>query len=491
MRRGFLVLALFVVLAVAACGGSSGPAATETDAEAQQSPGAPAPPAEAAPEAPATPEPAPTPSAEAGADAFGPAPEVPTGPPDPAAVVELDAIFADLSSRLDPQGFLRVAESGDPRLAWIISDFLRFISPAGENEALLDAFAILTGSELVGPERDAGRVWLEITNRLIAWDIPAAPGYVDYKRQLFTLVEPGWAPFFADEASDLDWRLISWGGVFIDDRPLGDRLVCPRGCIPALDDPAVTGPDEGDWYPDEAIVFGVVHNGEARAYPKNIMEVHEMVNDTLGGRRIGMPYCTLCGSAQAYFTDTAGDTNLVLRTSGLLARSNKVMYELGTKSVFDTFNGRALSGPLRESGVQLDQLTVVTATWGDWKAAHPDTTIVARDGGLGRSYPLDPLRGRDDDGPIFPIGDADPRLPVHESVIGVITPDGQAVAFPAGQARLALEAGEGVELAGVRLRAASGGLVAESLAGEPLASHQSFWFAWSQFHEDTELWSPS
>ena len=62
---------------------------------------------------------------------------------------------------------------------------------------------------------------------------------------------------------------------------------CLDGCIPALDDPGVTDAAGGSWYPDDALVFGVVVGGEARAYPKNIMEVHEMVNDTLGGRRIG------------------------------------------------------------------------------------------------------------------------------------------------------------------------------------------------------------
>jgi hypothetical protein len=151
--------------------------------------------------------------------------------------------------------------------------------------------------------------------------------------------------------------------------------------------------------------------------------------------------------------------------------------------VFDTF-----TGPLREQRVQLQELTVVTATWGDWKAAHPDTTILAEDEGVGRDYPADPLGGRDDNGPIFPIGDADPRLPIHKAVVGVMTPDGRSVAFPAGNARLTLEAGNAVELAGVRLGLSAGGLVAESNDGQALASHQSFWFAWSQFRPGTELW---
>ena len=109
-------------------------------------------------------------------------------------------------------------------------------------------------------------------------------------------------------------------------------------------------------------MFGVEVDGEARAYPKNIMEVHEVVNDTLGGHRLGIPYCTLCGSAQAYLTDNLpnGLEQPVLRTSGLLTRSNKVMYDLNTFSVFNTFTGRAVSGPFREQGVV--QLTVVVNT---------------------------------------------------------------------------------------------------------------------------------
>jgi hypothetical protein len=239
-------------------------------------------------------------------------------------------------------------------------------------------------------------------------------------------------------------------------------------------------------------VFGVVVGGEARAYPKNVMEVHEMVNDTLGGRRIGVPYCTLCGSAQAYYTDAVpeGFDTLELRTSGLLVRSNKVMFDLDTFSLFDTFKGTALSGPLRDAGFVLEAVTVVTSTWGDWKTAHPDTTIVAEDGGIGRTYPADPLQGRDDAGPIFPIGDVDPRLPVQEQVLGVIAPDGTPIAFPVAAARDALEAGESVTLAGVRVASDGAGLVAETIDGDPIPTHQAFWFAWSQFNPGTAVWTP-
>ncbi len=179
----------------------------------------------------------------------------------------------------------------------------------------------------------------------------------------------------------------------------------------------------------------------------------------------------------------------MLRTSGLLSRSNKVMYDLRTQSVFDTFTGAAVSGPLQDLGIVLDETTVVRTTWGEWKAAHPGTSIIAEDGGIDRSYPLDPLQGRDDNGPIFPIGTADDRLDVQELVVGVITDDGTPVAFPADDARAALASGDDVEASGVELVDDGGGLRAvDATTGDPISSHESFWFAWSQFHPTTELW---
>jgi hypothetical protein len=422
-------------------------------------------------------------------DPFGRAPATPDGPLDKQLVADLDTVFLNIQSRFDRAAVRRIGASGDARVAWLLSDLLRFVQFEGPAEDLVDAFEELTGTKLDDEERERGGAWKGVTDHLIAWDLPAPPGYLRYKSRLFTLVEPRWAPFFQDANADIDWRHVSWGGVFIDDRPLGNTALCPRGCIPALDDPAVTDAAGGSWYPDDRIVFGAVVDGEARAYPKNIMEVHEMVNDTLGGRRIGMPYCTLCSSAQAYFTDTVGEEPLVLRTSGLLSRSNKVMYELNSKSVFDTFTGRALSGPLQDAGVVLEQLTVVTSSWGEWKAAHPDTTVVAEDGGIGRVYPDDPLGGRDDNGPIFPIGDVDRRLPAQEQVVGVIAPDGTPLAFPAEAARTALRSGGSVELKGVRLELDGDGLRAALADGSGIVSHQAFWFAWSQFHVGTVLWT--
>ena len=458
MARHVSTIAAFAVV-VAACTGPSGPSAGEPSTT------------KAGSVTTATP------------DAFPRAPAVFDGPLAVDAQAALDRAWSRLPEP-DPADLETLGRSGDVRLGWLLADFMRF----SFSEPWADA-SRLALQQLVGVDVPAGFGWVTAVDHLIAWDIPAPPRYVEYKARLYTGLDPRWGPFFT-ERSDIDYRLVNWGGVFIDDRPPGDGSAC-LGCIPALDDPRVTDAAGGDWYPDDRYVFGVSIGGEARAYPRNVMEVHEMVNDTLGGRRFALPYCTLCGTAVLYFTDDLPEPLGIptFRTSGLLSRSNKMMYDVVTGSVFDTFTGRAVSGALWEAGVRLTQGTVVTTTWGEWKAAHPDTTIVASDAGSARGYLLDPLGGRDDQGPIFPIGDRDPRLPVQEQVLGVLLPDGTTVAFAVAAGIARLRDGETVELAGVSLAIEAGGLVAR-YEGAPIASAQSFWFAWSQFHPGTLLWSP-
>jgi hypothetical protein len=415
---------------------------------------------------------------------FPPAPEVSDGPlhPDDQATIEtiigtLDVGFDDLLPQL--------VDQSDARTLWILADLLRWVQGTQTGETVR-----ITAETIAGTTINPDRPWRDLTDHLIAWDLPAPPDYEVFKAALFTAVDDRWQFVFSDPEADIDYRMIHWGGAFIDDRTLGEPEGCDRGCIPSLDDPSLTDADEGGWYPDDAIVFGIEVQDEAVAFPRNIMEVHEMVNITIGGRRLGIPYCTLCGSAQAFFTDDVVGTDRppVLRTSGLLSRSNKVMYDLDSQSVFDTFTGDAVSGPLRELGVTLPQTTIVTTTWLDWRTNHPDTSIVAEDGGIGRTYELDPLDGRDDNGPIFPIGVVDERLGVHEPVLGVAVTDG-FVAFPVEATRATLLNGDAVTAGGVTVELDGQGLRA-TLDGEPIATHQAFWFAWSQFHPDTDLWLP-
>ena len=373
-----------------------------------------------------------------------------------------------------------IAGSKDPRFVWIIADLMRFSADQG-----LDAELLRAASKLLDKELSNVNSWGVVTDHLIAWDIPAPPGYLGVKRAIFTNIVPGWGRLFVE--GEIDWRLVSWGGVLIDQRDY-DKTDESCNCIPAADNPEVSSAEDAVWLKDDDIIFGIEVNGEFRAYPRRIMEVREMVNDTLGGRDLGIPYCTLCGAAQAYFTDRmpAGVERPVLRTSGLLIRSNKVMYDLNTYSVFDTFLGRAVTGPLAERGIKLRQANVVTTDWGTWKRENPTTTVLLEKYALGRDF--DFRNNRDANGPIFPIGDVDPRLAVHEDVVGVITASGKPIAFQRSKAVLALKQGKEVAFENVRLKLSAGGVEAVDEDGSDVGSHQAFWFAWSQFHPKTALW---
>lgn len=417
---------------------------------------------------------------------FGEPPEIPQGDLSADLQAAVDTVFFEALENAawgPPQAeALKVIEaSGDVRIVWAIADMMRFTWRLEFHNALSSTAGNMLGLSFNDFDR-----WNEITNHLIAWDVPDFPGYLDVKRAIFTRFVPGWDNIFVE--GDIDWRMVSWGGVLIDDRPFGVEEICSN-CIPAADDPAVSSADEATWLEDDDIVFGVEVNGEYRAYPRQIMEVREMVNDTLGGRQLGIPYCTLCGAAQAYFTDDvpAGVERPVLRTSGLLIRSNKVMYDRNTWSIFDTFLGHAVTGPLADKGVKLEQATVITTDWGTWKKEHPETTVLVEELALGRDF--DFRNNRDKNGPIFPVGDIDPRLPVHEDIIGVTTASGTPVAFQRSNAFLALQAGEEIAFENVRLELEAGGIRAVDADGSDLGSHQAFWFAWSQFHPNTELWT--
>ncbi|WP_298814189.1 DUF3179 domain-containing (seleno)protein [uncultured Roseibium sp.] len=418
-------------------------------------------------------------------ETYGERPAVPDGPLSEELQKAIRSAFVDSVTqsawgRDQVVALSEIAASKDPRIAWIIGDLMRFITSPQLNVALSTA-----ASDLLGKDLRRQNAWGVLTDHLIAWDIPAPPGYLEVKREIFTSVIPGWDKIFIE--GDIDWRMVSWGGVLIDNRP-HDKTDELCNCIPAADNPEVISAQEATWLKDDDIVFGVTVNGESRAYPRRIMEVREMVNDTLGGRDLGIPYCTLCGAAQAYFTDRLPDgiDRPILRTSGLLIRSNKVMYDLNTYSVFDTFLGHAVTGPLAEKNLQLDQATVVTTDWGRWKKEHPETTVLKERYALGRDP--DFRNTRDANGPIFPIGDIDPRLPVHEDIIGALTASGKPVAFQRSKAMAALQNGEEIAFENVRLKLDAGGIRAQDADGSDLGSHQAFWFAWSQFHPGTALW---
>lgn len=199
------------------------------------------------------------------------------------------------------------------------------------------------------------------------------PQYGEFKKQLYEAIDPRFAEYF-DSAykSTIRQDEIRWGGV-------------KRDGIPPLKNPKMISANSASYLSDGDVVFGIEINGDARAYPKRILAWHEMFKDTVGGLSINGVYCTLCGSLIIYDTKVDGKHH-ELGTSGFLYRSNKLMYDHGTKSMWNTLTGEPVLGPLVGKGIKLRRGSVVTSTWGEWKRRHPKTTVLSLKTGHKRDY---------------------------------------------------------------------------------------------------------
>ena len=351
------------------------------------------------------------------------------------------------------------------------------------------------------------------------WAEPFNPpaGYGSWKARLYQRIDPRFAAYFDDFTDEATIRLdeVQWGGV-------------RRDGIPPLKDPetVAVGHVDAGYLGASDVVFGVVVNGEARAYPKRILAWHEMVKDQLGGQSINGVYCTLCGSMIVYDTLIDGEHH-ELGTSGFLYRSNKLMYDHATESMWSTISGEPVIGPLVGKGLKLSPMTVVTTTWERWKQLHPQTTVLTLDTGHSRDYG-EGVAYRSyfaTDQLMFRVPGSDKRLKNKASVLALRF--GAEDAGPAaissdflrttpvyagthgGQAYVVLTDRSGAhriyDPQGVRFSgydgdrnatSADGGawtVTEESLSGPDgktlprLPSHSAFWFGWHAAHPDTQL----
>jgi len=332
----------------------------------------------------------------------------------------------------------------------------------------------------------------------------------------------------------------------------GDIIdVLPKDAIPAIDEPRFQTVAAVDWLVDEEPVIVVELNGDARAYPLQIMTWHEIVNDEVRGTPLAVTFCPLCNTAVAYERPEIDGEVTTFGTSGKLIHSNLLMYDRATDSLWPQVTGEALSGRL--VGRQLIRYPARIVSWEEFKTTFPDGKVLSRDTGHDRNYGENPYPGYDDiDNPPFLFrGEVDGRLAAVERVLGIET-GGDAIAFPYFRLRQQAAGGvavadatvgeqkmvafwkvgttsalDDVEIASSRdvgaaaaysrivdgkllTFAAHGGkiidlqtkstwnLLGRAIDGplkgrslEPLDALDSFWFDWAAFHPETEIWQGS
>lgn len=211
-------------------------------------------------------------------------------------------------------------------------------------------------------------------------------------------------------------------------------------------------------------------------------------------------------------------------------RSNKLMFDEESHSLWSSLGGVPVVGPLVGTGLRLPFRSVVTTTWGEWKRQHPATTVLSLDTGYERDYG-EGAAYRDyfsTDRLMFEVPGSDTRLKNKAEVL-VVRPEvigdgalpvaiaverllrqpvfsfeaagrGFVVITSTGGSNLLFERrshtfpgrapdGSLRDAAGGRWRVGADGLVSE--AGERLAripAHRAFWFGWVAQYPRTELY---
>jgi hypothetical protein len=409
----------------------------------------------------------------------------------------------------------RLIEARDLSLVPAVVDALFFI-PRKDRALALNVLEALTG------ERRGSRYldWVEYLGG--REDLEPKAGYAGFKGSLFARIDPRFETLLGDGVpARIRLEEVVWGGVRFEG-------------IPALDRPPhVPAAEAGYLLPDE-LVFGVSAGGEHRAYPRRILSWHEMANDVVGGEPVTLSFCTLCNSAVLYAGRGPAGEALTFGTSGLLYRSNKLMVDRPTGTLWSNLTGEAVVGPLAAplpgATARLEPLPVTLTTWAEWRGRHPETTVLALEPERARRWGFDYAPGAADrarEGVAFPVWRRSARLEPKAEVYA-LRAGGAAKAYPLD--RLEAEGvvndalgGEPVVLvsdpesgavrayrrAGHRFaRAADGGLVDEAgrpwrlteaalepPAGEPalepqarLPGHVTFWFGWFGFFPETEVY---
>ncbi len=328
----------------------------------------------------------------------------------------LRSLLPNASQEQRQHALRQLAHTRDKRFTAPLIDLLRFSQVRDEYLLILQTLSVLTGKKV--------EEWEDPWHELTVWygaqmELKPAPGYTEWKGELYAqLIDPRFREFLYDGAiATVRVEEVVWGGVRVDG-------------IPALVNPRMIQASQATYLVVHEPVFGVSLNGDKRAYPLRILDWHEMANDVVGGRPVALAYCTLCGSGILYDA-TAGGRVHVFGSSGFLFRSNKLMYDRATKTLWNQLTGEPVIGKLTGSGTKLRVLPLVLTSWGEWKRQHPDTKVVDINTGHQRPYEIGAAYGQYFASPdtMFPVWRRSRALPAKARIFAIQL-DGRAKAYP-------------------------------------------------------------
>ena len=203
----------------------------------------------------------------------------------------------------------------------------------------------------------------------------------------------------------------------------------PKDGIPSIDAPSFVSVDGARaWMEPQEPVIALQHGGEAKAYPLKILTHHEIVNDRIAGTPVAVTFCPLCYSALVFDRTLQGEP-VEFGVSGMLRKSDMVMYDRRTETLWQQFTGTAIAGD--RTGTTLSQLPAQIVAFSQFAEAYPDGRVLSKDTGHRRNYDRTPYAGYDDvnSRPFAFAGAVDDRLPPKAKVVTVSIGDTH-VAYP-------------------------------------------------------------
>ena len=203
----------------------------------------------------------------------------------------------------------------------------------------------------------------------------------------------------------------------------------PKDGIPALDNPKFISIEEAKkWLDEKEPVVSLVMDGEAKAYPLQILIWHEIINHKFKGIPVSVTFCPLCYSAIAFDRRLDGKT-YNFGVSGMLRHSDMVMFDRETESWWQQITGEAIVGDL--TGKKLKQIPAQIVGFGQFANSFPEGLVVSKDTGHKRSYGKNPYVGYDNinQRPFLFHGKTDKRLKPMEKIV-VVEIGGVSKAYP-------------------------------------------------------------
>ena len=134
------------------------------------------------------------------------------------------------------------------------------------------------------------------------------------------------------------------------------------------------GPGSLPWLEDTHLVMGYRSGDSAFAYPINILNLHEIVNDVIDGVPLVVTYCPLCFSGVVFNRQLSDGSLLTFGNTSALYQSDMVIYDHQTGSYWFQVGGEAVVGAM--TGTRLDLLPSSTMEWGDWLKLNPETQVL-------------------------------------------------------------------------------------------------------------------